>query len=49
VDFYIDGNFYASIDKPPFRIQPDLHGEHLIKAIAYNGDAEAWHERKVEI
>ena len=49
VDFYIDGNFYASIDKPPFRIQPDLHGEHLIKAIAHNGNAEAWHERKVEI
>ena len=45
VDFYIDGDFYVSLDEAPFKIKLDLTGEHVIKAIAYNGKAEAWDER----
>ncbi|RLF46906.1 MAG: hypothetical protein DRN29_03950 [Thermoplasmata archaeon] len=49
VDFYIDGSFYESIDEPPFRIKLDMNGKHIVKAIAYRNNAEAWHERIVEL
>ncbi|HDN95664.1 MAG TPA: hypothetical protein ENG71_01165 [Thermoplasmatales archaeon] len=48
VEFYVDGKFFASDDTPPFRINFDLKGEHVVKVIAYRNRAEAWDERVID-
>jgi len=48
VDFYIDGEFVASDIKKPFRIEYDLTGEHVVKAIAFSpNNSYTWDERVV--
>ncbi|HEC76063.1 MAG TPA: hypothetical protein ENI33_02245 [Thermoplasmatales archaeon] len=50
VEFYIDGNLFSVDYNPPFKIKYDMKGEHIIKAIAFDGNGgEAWNERIVNI
>jgi len=48
VDFYIDGEFFASDNQKPFRIEYNLKGEHVVKAIAYSPlHSYTWDERMI--
>ncbi len=48
VEFFVDGKLLASLKQPPFKIKVDLNGLHKIKAVAYNGNAEAWDEEYIK-
>ena len=46
VDFYIDGEFFVSDDEKPFRMNYNMTGEHVVKAIAYSpNNSYTWDER----
>ncbi len=49
VEFYVDGNLAYVDENPPFKMIIDSKGEHVVKAIAYKNNVEAWDERVVEV